>query len=254
MALEVAHTTTVTGADDPTKEINKDQWNGTTAHTLFGEVVSAQIADGAVTLAKMADLAQDTFIIRTTAGTGVPETAACTAAGRALLDDAAASNQRTTLGLGTIATQNANAVAITGGSVTGTTGVYYAIQLFSPLHNPVDAQTVYFGSGAPGSTTADIFDTPVPIDGTIIAIYLECGVGGTLGSGESSTASIRHNNTTDVQISAAVTLSAARQQFSATGLAQAVSAGDRMQLKLAHATFATNPTNVIYCAIVVIRP
>lgn len=29
-----AHTTTVTGADDPTKEINKDQWNGTAAHTV----------------------------------------------------------------------------------------------------------------------------------------------------------------------------------------------------------------------------
>lgn len=42
-----------------------------------------------------------------------------TAAGRALLDDAAASDQRTTLGLGTMATQNANAVAITGGTASG---------------------------------------------------------------------------------------------------------------------------------------
>ncbi len=64
------------------------------------------IATGAVTLAKMANLATDTLIGRQTAGTGVPETIACTAAGRAILDDASASAQRTTLGLGTAATQN----------------------------------------------------------------------------------------------------------------------------------------------------
>jgi hypothetical protein len=40
-----------------------------------------------------------------------------TAAGRALLDDADNTAQRTTLGLGTMAVQNANAVAITGGTI-----------------------------------------------------------------------------------------------------------------------------------------
>jgi len=44
-----------------------------------------------------------------------------TAAGRALIDDADASAQRTTLGLGTIATQDANNVNITGGTITGIT-------------------------------------------------------------------------------------------------------------------------------------
>lgn len=50
-----------------------------------------------------------------------------TTAGKALLDDADASAQRTTLGLGTIATQSAASVAITGGSLQGvtvTTGGY----------------------------------------------------------------------------------------------------------------------------------
>jgi hypothetical protein len=46
-------------------------------------------------------------------------TASLTSAGLALLDDADASAQRTTLGLGTLATQNANSVAITGGTISG---------------------------------------------------------------------------------------------------------------------------------------
>lgn len=44
-----------------------------------------------------------------------------TAAGRALIDDADITAQRATLGLGTMATQNANAVAITGGTIDGIT-------------------------------------------------------------------------------------------------------------------------------------
>ena len=52
-------------------------------------------------------------------GSGSAATYDLTSAGKALLDDADASAQRTTLGLGTMATQNANSVSISGGSVTG---------------------------------------------------------------------------------------------------------------------------------------
>lgn len=59
----------------------------------------ATIANDAVTFAKMANLATDNLIGRATAGTGDPELVSCTAAGRALLDDANAAAQRATLGL-----------------------------------------------------------------------------------------------------------------------------------------------------------
>jgi hypothetical protein len=71
--------------------------------TVSGSGATWTIDPATVSLAKMADLAQDKFIIRTTASTGVPETATCTAAGRALIDDADATAQRTTLGLAAIA-------------------------------------------------------------------------------------------------------------------------------------------------------
>lgn len=78
----------------------------------------ATIASGAVTYAKIQNVsATDKLLGRSTAGAGSIEEITCTAAGRALIDDADASAQRTTLGLGTVATLNS--VSLTS-NVTGT--------------------------------------------------------------------------------------------------------------------------------------
>lgn len=93
---------------------------GSAATTIANNAVTtAKIADAQVTLAKQANLAQDTLIGRQTASTGVPEAIACTAAGRALIDDADAAAQRTTLGLGTLATQSGTFSGTSSGTNTG---------------------------------------------------------------------------------------------------------------------------------------
>jgi hypothetical protein len=70
--------------------------------TVSGSGVTWTIDAEAVTYAKMQHVsATDMVLGRSSAGAGDVQEIACTAAGRALLDDAAASNQCTTLGLGT---------------------------------------------------------------------------------------------------------------------------------------------------------
>lgn len=94
--------------------------------SISGQQISGDVKANSIDTTLMHATATDVLFGRSTSGAGAGEEIPCTAAGRALLDDAAASNQRTTLGLGTIATQDANNVAITGGSVTGITDLAVA--------------------------------------------------------------------------------------------------------------------------------
>ena len=93
--------------------------------THTGDVTGATaltIANDAVTYAKMQNVsATDKLLGRSTAGSGDVEEIPCTAAGRALLDDADATAQRATLGLGALATVTpgagvATALAVAVGS------------------------------------------------------------------------------------------------------------------------------------------
>lgn len=90
--------------------------------TSVTKLGTTALANSAVTYAKIQNVsATDRLLGRSTVGAGSIEEIPLTAAGRALIDDADAAAQRTTLGLGSIATQNASAVAITGGTITGGT-------------------------------------------------------------------------------------------------------------------------------------
>jgi hypothetical protein len=84
-----------------------------------GSVTTAKIANDAVTYAKIQNVsATDKLLGRSTAGAGDVEEITCTAAGRALLDDASASAQLTTLGAASYTdwTTFTPTVTLTGGS------------------------------------------------------------------------------------------------------------------------------------------
>lgn len=105
------------------------------------------IAAGAVSLAKMANLAQDQFIGRTTASMGVPETATITAAARTVLDDATVAAMVDTLG-------GAEAQG-TGGIVRATSPTLTTPLLGTPTSGTLTNCTGLPQAGTVGLTTAD---------------------------------------------------------------------------------------------------
>lgn len=111
----------LTGTSGILRKTAADTWSLDTS-TYLTSVDTSSIANGAVTYAKIQNVsATDRLLGRSTAGAGVVEEITCTAFGRSIIDDADAATVRGTLGLGTMATQAANNVTITGGSISGVT-------------------------------------------------------------------------------------------------------------------------------------
>jgi len=122
----------------------------------------------------------------------------------------------------------------------------YVLHAYTHASASADATTYYMGSTYVTSlqTTAGRHRIYIPKAGTIKKAWIMFGVNGTLGTTETSTVSIRLNDTTDTTVSSAVTLDTAFNVFSNTALSIAVVEGDYIEFKWVAPTWATNPTSV----------
>ena len=138
-----------------------------------------------------------------------------------------------------------NCTGLPTSGITGYQGYSLSSYLGSIALAPADATTYYFGGAFTNAliTTAAIRRLYIPKSGTIKAAYVTFSQ--TAGTAETSTISIRLNNTTDTAISAAITNDAAVTTFNNTGLSIAVVAGDYIEIKWVTPTWATNPTAVV---------
>ena len=128
-----------TGASDPA-----------VARTNLGLAIGTNVQAYDATLQSLAALGTAADKYAYTTGVDTWAEGAITAAGRAILDDADAVAQRTTLGLGTMATQAASSVAITGGTVAFSVLAGRAFGSFSDITDQ---------TGSVSTPTAVIFGT-----------------------------------------------------------------------------------------------
>jgi len=115
------------------------------------------IDNDVITYAKMQNVsATDRLLGRSTALAGDVEEIICTAAGRNLLDDADASTQRTTLGLGTLATQSGTFSGTSSGANTGDqTSIVGVTGTKAQFNTAVSDGDVLF---ADGGTATGVYD------------------------------------------------------------------------------------------------
>lgn len=137
-----------------------------------------------------------------------------------------------------------NVWSLIGGSVVG---AGYTIFVQASSSSPVDATTVFFGSGIRNPITAPEGANKVHIlkDGTITGATIYVYSGGSSGSNEAWSLYIRKNSTTDFLIQ---TLSVSTNERVFTNLSMNIPmvVGDYFEMKGVQPTWVTNPTTTTY--------
>lgn len=112
-----AAVTTITGAGRSLL----DDADAATQRTTLGLAIGTNVQAFDADLSALAGVTSASDALPYFTGSGTATTTTMTLAGRDILDDADTTAQRTTLGLGTLSTQAANSVNITGGTIAGIT-------------------------------------------------------------------------------------------------------------------------------------
>jgi hypothetical protein len=121
----------------------------------------------------------------------------------------------------------------------------YTVSVQALTSSPGDGATVYFGNMPKAPTTTNaISKVYIRKAGTIKIAEIYC-YSGTAGTNENWSLYIRLNDTTDTLI-ATVGAAAKERVFSNTNLSISVVAGDYIEIKGVHPTWATNPLTTIY--------
>jgi hypothetical protein len=198
----------------------------------------ADLAAASVTYAKIQNVsATDKLLGRSSAGAGVIEEIICTAAGRALIDDADAAAQRTTLGLAPVASSGSAADLSTGtllaarmpaltGDVTTVAGAVAttigngAVSL-AKMADMATASLIYrktAGAGAPEVQTLATLKTDLLLTGTNTGDQTITLTGDVAGSGTGSFATtIAANIVSDAKLRTSAGLSVVGRSTNTTG-------------------------------------
>lgn len=164
-------------------------------------------------------------------------------------------------GAGTVSLASAPADYYKTGSTTSPPMIVGLYGYGAAAQSPADSTTYYFGAPcAMQAATAQLTTTSArrrfyfPSAGTITKAYITVvNEGGTAGTSETSTLSLRLNDTTDTTLSSSIVTNATGA-FNNTGISIAIAAGDYVECKWVTPAWATNPTNIQFSVQLEFRP